>query len=271
VTRVTSRASLQAQLPGGHSLTASYQNSGFDRQFLLTLGGPILRRNDLSAPVAPGGRRTASLPGRIVGHLYQDTDNDRRFDPRADVPLGGIRLFLDGSLPAVTDDQGFYRYDRVPPGPHRLQVDFETVRADLTALGSLEPSLHLPARVELSQDFGFVLTGAAVGLVWFDANGNGVFDLGENPASDVRILCSCGRDTLTNSDGGFILGDMLPGRVALSVDIRTLPPLYGLDPNHLEVEVVAGRQTQGLRLALRPLERPVEELSLATASITPDR
>jgi len=97
------------------------------------------------------------------------------------------------------------------------------------------------------------------GEVWYDLNRNGQKDLGENPGGNIRVVCSCGTDAVTTVDGSFILGDLLPGEVFLSVDLQGLPPLYEVVPKRVQVRVLSGRQVNGIRFSLQPRERPIEE------------
>lgn len=269
ITKLISRLALWVRLPAEHTIQFSFQHNGYQREFRLTLGGALFSRSEqLSlAPVAQ--RQAAILPSRILGRLYQDNNLNGRFDPGIDSPLPRIRLWLDSSLGAVTDAGGLYRFGAVPPGVHQLRVDFATVRADLMPLNALERTVEIPARVEFTLDFSFAQTGAVAGVVWFDSNRNGVFDADESPASDIRLICSCGKDTLTTVDGSFVLGDLLPGEIYLSLDLQGLPLLYDVEPKRIQVVVVSGKQLTGLRFALLPRERPIEEKALPPQSLSP--
>jgi hypothetical protein len=48
-------------------------------------------------------------------------------------------------------------------------------------------------------------------------------DEGESPLPDVRVVTSSGRDTLTDANGYFILGDLPPGEHILLLDEKTMP------------------------------------------------
>ena len=147
-------------------------------------------------------------------------------------------------------------------------MDFATVRADLAPLNELERTLEIPAGVEFTLDFSFVRTGMVQGVAWFDTNGNGVFDAGENPAPDLRILCSCGQDALTTADGSFILGDVLPGEIYLSLDLQGLPAQFEVEPKRIQV-VVSGSKVEGLRFALQPAAQRIEERELPPQPLFP--
>jgi hypothetical protein len=81
------------------------------------------------------------------------------------------------------------------------------------------------------------------GTVWIDKNGNGVFDDGEQPLPDVRVVTGSGRDTLTDSQGDFILGDLPPGEHVVLIDEKTLPENLKSALGPLRITVKAGAET----------------------------
>jgi hypothetical protein len=257
--RLTVRAGGNLRLPFGNTLQFNFQQSGLRREFRFTLGGPLFARGaDLAAPVV-GSSANFALPSAIAGRLYQDIDMNGRFDAGVDLPLARTRVWLDSTLLADTDAYGMYRFPAVFPGPHVVQVDVTTLRADFTSLNPMERRMNVPARSAITADFSFVQTGALSGTVWFDSNRNGVQDENEEPASDLRILCSCGKETPTTADGVFILGDMLPGEVLLTVDLQTVAPQFEVAPKQVRAVVLSGKRGDGLRFAIQPKPRRVEE------------
>jgi hypothetical protein len=121
-------------------------------------------------------------------------------------------------------------------------------------------------------DFRTARTGRVAGAVWLDLNNNGLQEEDEQALSDVRVVTSTGRDTLTDEQGRFVVGDLPPGLHVLVVDTKTLPdetivrafrdtpgpadsaqtPAAG----SLQVTVTAGAETGNLRFAVSP--RPPE-------------
>lgn len=261
-TSLASRLGAIVKLPYQNSLHFSFQQSAGRREFRITFGGPIFAREaQLLAPAAGLGRMTA-LPSGIAGRLYQDRNFNGRFDDGVDAPLPGTRVWLDSTLLADTDSAGMYRFPSVFAGLHAVNVDVTTLRADFTSLNPMERKIDVPSRADVTVDFSFVQTGAVSGIAWFDKNRNAKMDADESPASGLRILCSCGKDSPTTADGVFILGDMLPGEVYLSVDQQSLPPQFVANPAKLKVLVEPGKRADHLRIAIQPRERNVEERTL---------
>jgi hypothetical protein len=79
--------------------------------------------------------------------------------------------------------------------------------------------------------------------VWFDANDNGRLDDGERPLPDVRVVTGSGRDTLTDANGYFIIGDLPPGEHILLLDEKTMPEQTRSAAGSLTVKVSAGNES----------------------------
>jgi len=81
-------------------------------------------------------------------------------------------------------------------------------------------------------------------------------------------LRSCGKDAPTTADGVFILGDLLPGEIYITVDQQTLPALFIMNPQRLKVFIQPGRRVDGLRIAIQPRERNIEEKVLPSQMLS---
>lgn len=268
-TSLSARAGAYVKLPFQNSLQFSFQQTAQRHEFRITLGGPIFARETPRFAPSAGQRQFTAIPSGIAGRLYQDRNFNGRFDAGVDAPLSGTRVWLDSMLLADTDSSGMYRFPMVTPGPHSVNVDVTTLRADFTSLNPMDRKIDVPVRVDVTVDFSFVQTGAVSGIAFFDTNRNGQMDAGEAPASDLRILCSCGKDSPTTADGVFILGDLLPGEVYLSVDQQTLPQFFVSHPSKLKVFVEPGKRTDHLRIAIQQRERSIEERTLPPQQMGP--
>jgi hypothetical protein len=92
-------------------------------------------------------------------------------------------------------------------------------------------------------DFRVVRTGRISGVVWLDANENGRMDELERPFADVRIVTGSGRDTLTDENGHFLIGDLPPGEHILLVDEKTLAERTRSVAGSQTIKVTAGGET----------------------------
>jgi hypothetical protein len=256
------RLSATVRLPRQSTLQFTYLQSPTGPQLLVSLRGALLRgrRTELAAgaPVAE-----INSYGSFYGRVYQDMNLNGRFDPGTDVPQSNVKVRVDGNRYVVSDASGLYRIDNVHTGDHNLYLDLLTVRADLTLLDGAEQSATLLQGRDSIIDFRLVRTGRITGTVWLDLNGNGRPDEGEQPLTDVRIVAGSGRDTLTDENGVFHLGDLPPGAHAILVDEKTLPEKSISPIGTLSVTVLAGSETANINFPITPAPPEVKRFPAA--------
>lgn len=219
---VYERVNASVSLPYKQTLQISYGHLQTGPQLHLSLRGPLFfkRKGRAEADLA-----AAELDryGTVSGRVYQDLNFNGRFDAETDLPQAGVRVRVDGNLSVMTDKHGVYHIDTAQSGEHTVALDLLSVRADLTILGEESQTVTLGGGFDTVVDFRTARTGRVAGTVWLDLNGNGLQDEGEQPLADVRVVTSTGRDTLTNDEGQFVVGDLAPGVHVLVVDVKTLP------------------------------------------------
>ena len=86
-------------------------------------------------------------------------------------------------------------------------------------------------------------TGRVSGVVWLDLNENGRIDETERPLPDVRVVTGSGRDTLTDGNGYFIIGDLPPGEHILLLDEKTIPEQTKSALGSQTIKVTAANET----------------------------
>ncbi|CAK8715848.1 hypothetical protein GMJAKD_05000 [Candidatus Electrothrix aarhusensis] len=169
---------------------------------------------DLDRAGADEGMQNIGDPGLsgITVELYRDVDQDGFFEPGGD----------DGAavLTTVTDGNGNYSFEGIPPGDYWVDVDETTlptglvaVTADLGGDDTLDSDLDADAggatvvtvtsgEVVETQDFGYVGTSPLLGdTIWYDADGNGIQDLGEPGLKGVDVVIHpCGLDGICGND-----------------------------------------------------------------------
>ena len=181
--------------------------------------------------------------GAVYGRVYQDVNLNGRFDPGVDQPQANARVRVDGNRYVVSDASGNFRVDSVARGEHSVYLDLLSVRADLTLLDNVQQVVTMDSRRDSIVDFRVVRTGRISGLVWLDLNENGRLDDAEQPLADVRVVTGSGRDTLTDGNGYFIIGDLPPGEHILLLDEKTMPERTKSVAGSQTVKVAAGNET----------------------------
>lgn len=243
------RLSASVSLPRQTSLQVNYYQTELGPTVMVSLRGSLFKKREaqmfLDSPAAE-----MNSYGKVAGRVYQDVDQNGRFDAGVDKPQAEVKVRVDGNRYVVTDENGLYNFDSVIAGDHKVYLDLLSVRADLTLLDQAAQQTKLLPGSTGNYDFRLVRTGRIRGRVWFDQNENGKFDEGESPLADVRIVTASGRDTLTDSDGYFVIGDLPPGEHVLLIDEKTVPEKTISGTKPLAVQVFPGRETSDLNLSV---------------------
>lgn len=244
------------KLPRNNTLQFSYLRTQTGTTALLTLHGLVFssKRGEraINGPLAD-----LNSYGSVYGRVYQDVNLNGRYDPGTDQPQANVRIRVDGSRYVVSDASGNFRVESVVRGEHTVYLDLLSVRADLTLLDNVQQLITMDTSHDLIVNFRVVRTGRISGLVWLDTNENGRLDNGERPLPDVRVVTSSGRDTLTDANGYFIIGDLPPGEHILLLDEKTIPEQTKSVAGSQTVIVSAGNETS-TTLPVAPLPDQVK-------------
>ena len=210
-------------------------------------------------------------PVRVGNRVWYDNDSDGLQDDPVDEPgVAGVTVTLvdgngdpvtdiDGNAvgPVVTDDNGNYLFENLPPGEYAVQFDLNTLPAsygvtkpNVTSPQPSAPSdqldsdanpstgstgsVTIPSGENLTLDMGIVsLDGVRVGdRVWLDENRDGLQDPGEPGLSGVGVMLYdvLGSDpvatTVTDGDGNYLFDGLVPGDYYVVFDLATLPDYH---------------------------------------------
>jgi hypothetical protein len=234
--------SASVKLPRSNTLQFSYLKTQSGTTALLSLHGLFFSSKRAERAVN-GSLAEMNSFGAVSGRVYQDVNLNGRFDPGVDQPQAKAQVRVDGSRYVVSDANGNYRIDNIARGEHSVYLDLLSVRADLTLLDGTQQLITLDSGRDVMVDFRVVRTGRITGVVWFDLNENGLLDETEQPLADVRVVTGSGRDTLTDDEGYFIIGDLPPGEHILLLDEKTIPDQTRSAAGSQNVKVAAGNET----------------------------
>jgi hypothetical protein len=242
-------ASLRLPLFRGQTLTASYLSAGGSPMFRIEIGGPILRKRE---QVTANSRTALIVLSSIAGQVYFDADLDGRFTAGVDKPIPQLQVWLDGEVSTTTDAAGYFHFDGLTPGSHRLRARIATLPANLIFTQEEMHVAVMPYRSN-KQDFRAIRTGklqGAVSITTLDDSGRERV----KPYPDARFLATGNRDTFSESDGTFIMGDLPPGIYQIRMDPASVPGSFVCQPAMQTVEVKSGTlsTTAEFRL-LRPV------------------
>jgi protocatechuate 3,4-dioxygenase beta subunit len=217
--------------PGGTRTTTTNAGGGYSFANLLPgtytvsapasfSGQPRVTPSPVTLTLGAGASGVASF-GYVVtavvsGTAYSDANGNSAFNPGVDAPMPGVTITLNGpggTRTTTTDANGAYSFANLLPGSY-------TATAPATAAGQ---PLVTPSAVTLTlgpgqlgtANFGYVVTAAASGTAYTDANANGVFNPGtDTPLAGVTItLTGPGgtRTATTDANGAYSFANLLPG------------------------------------------------------------
>ena len=161
----------------------------------------------------------------------------------------------------MTDANGYFRFENITPGSHRLRAAIDTLPADLIFTDAELLVVAMPYRVN-RQDFRAIPTGQIQGtvtIVTMDETGerwNGRF---RTRALSRRGAGHVFRERRRFRHGGY----PPPGTYQLRLDASTLPAGYTAKPAIVTVEVKPGQSTGGVAFQLA---RPVIVIKPALAA-----
>lgn len=255
------RSNVGVRLPFEQNLQFSYYNSSFGNEFRISLSGPLTfwKPRRLLKQAEAAGSDELLTESTIEGRIYQDENFNRQYDPLIDTPLRDARVRLNNGIEATTDVNGLYHFDRIQPGEHRIAVNLEDIRANLIPANGLEQTVTVMPRSIVNTAFRLVKSGSLSGRVWYDRNGNGKFDETEG-LGDIRIITGTGKDTYTDPDGTFLLGELPPGEQSVFIDERYKPEDLSSSILNLQVKVDSGKETKNVEFIFKSKPRGVREI-----------
>ncbi len=258
------RVSASVKLPRQTILQVNYLQAATGPTLLVSVRGTLFRKRGNPAFLDSPAAEMNSY-GKVSGRVYQDVDLNGRFDPGIDRPQAEVKVQVDGNRYVMSDENGMYSIDDIPTGDHRVYLDLLSVRADLTFLDAETKNVNLrPERASVS-DFRLVRTGRISGRVWLDKNENGKPDEGETPLADVRVVTASGRDTLTDNEGYFSIGDLPPGDHVILIDEKTLPEKTMAELKPVAIRTLPGLETADIRLPVTMIPAEVKRFGTRAA------
>jgi uncharacterized protein (DUF2141 family) len=222
---------------------------------------PITRQTELNE-IAAWKLRRYPPTGNIAGTIFKDVDGDAVRDT-GDNGIAGFIAYLDLDGDAVKDanepasassSTGHYQFNGLKLGKYRVRLLSSSGWRITTASSAL---LSVTDGATTTRNFGVSQTTLVTGLVFMDANKNGVFDTGEAGIPSWRVYVDADgdgtwdateRSTLTDTAGKFsFIG--LPGgtfqiRVVANPNYKLIQPSSGYRSVTLSAgKVITGRSS----------------------------
>jgi hypothetical protein len=195
--------------------------------------------------------------GSIQGHVFEDLNQNCRYDP-GEPGFAGVTVRLQDGSTATTDDKGYFRFPAVASGTTTVILETKRIPARYTFLGEQTSTLEVRRRAQAQVDFPFIL-GA-------DLRGQVVALAGPGRAPqglpNVLVLAQPGDyNTFTDAEGHFAFLGLPPGTYELSLHPESLPSHAVLaSPATQTISLTAGAKSPPVFFRVNT-ERPVLILS----------
>ncbi|RLB67268.1 MAG: hypothetical protein DRH04_08220, partial [Deltaproteobacteria bacterium] len=187
--------------------------------------------------------------GSIGDRIWFDLDGDGVQDAGED-GIPSVIVIIEGDLDndgtidytaqVATDANGEYLFDGLPAGDYTISVDpnslpeglAQTYDYDGTATADTSEYTLAEDEDNRDQEFGYRGTGSIGDTVWFDVDGDGVQDAGEDGIPNVTVILEGDVDadgvtqtitTTTDADGNYLFDWLPAGPYTVTVDGSTLP------------------------------------------------
>ncbi|MFC1577023.1 carboxypeptidase-like regulatory domain-containing protein [Candidatus Omnitrophota bacterium] len=205
---------------------------------------------------------TISTPekwGKVRVLIYRDLNSNGQHD-NGEPGLRNVRAYVSDGRAAFTDEKGVALISKVVPGNRDVKVDITTLPLEESVRGMPVQLMKVEPLKTANVEFPIVKTGTVRGRVYLDADGDGKFRMrmGDEPLPNVRIYLTPGdRDTLSFSDGTYLMDYVYPGDYEVCVDKRNVPAEYRLNSREkIKIRLKGGGKAKNIDFFFKP--RPVK-------------
>ena len=174
---------------------------------------------------------------QVKGRAYVDVNHSGTFDS-GDTAMPKIKLTLDSGQSATTSPDGFYNIQRVPPGPNKIRIAFESIPVGYKTETAIEKKLEAAPGDLFHFDVILTPLRGVNGYVFEDLNQNHSKEPDEPGLAKVRLEMD-GRKIHTGKAGRYQIADLEPGLHQIKIIPESLPEGYTPLEKQLVVDVPA--------------------------------
>lgn len=166
----------------------------------------------------------------VYGKVYYDKNNNNIYDEE-DENVKDAKIIIDDEIQINVDNNGNYKYYLLPVGEHKIKLNLKNLPSYI-GLPEYKYSFKTENLKFIKLDFPLKGLGSIYGKVFFDRNGNSVYDEGEEGIPNIMIrITDTDIFTLTDADGNYRIDNLPPNFYTLK--LNNLPNGYGTNPPNL--------------------------------------
>jgi hypothetical protein len=201
-----------------------------------------IRRSFSSLPSFLSGVKSGNLSGTI----FEDEEGQGKFR-KGLPPLSGVEVVLDNAERVLTDSNGRYSFQRVPEGPHFIEVHFNSSKpfwftGPSRTVARINQETNLGIRFASAEVVGYLRNDSGAGV-----EGAQIVVAGKNQRLDAQ----------SDAQGRFSAPGLSAGEYEVVVDPNTLPAGYSLEelkPQRISLENGVPKRVDFNIRALRSLK-----------------
>ena len=138
---------------------------------------------------------------------------------KAETPIGGVAVLLDGKNRIITDPQGNFGFGGLSAGDHTVAIVPETFPANFGLAGDTSQKVTVVTGESARVSFVGAPLGSIAGTLTYDS---GQDEAGKGVANAYVVANPGDHAGITDDSGGYLLDNLPPGEYTLSVDPETL-------------------------------------------------
>jgi len=161
--------------------------------------------------------------GTIRGTVFKDLNANQRQDDGEDgVEEVSVKV---GKKTVITDVDGNYQ-TTVKAKSVSVEVDINTIPNGFIFSTPILQKIEIIPHKVLKVDFGITTESGIYGIVYYDTNGSGKPDSGDEFAAKVQIILD-GKDiAVTDFEGTYFFQNVQTGKHQIRIDVNSLPIEY---------------------------------------------
>jgi hypothetical protein len=163
--------------------------------------------------------------GSFGGYVFYDMNSDG-VRQGSEKGVKGVLIQGPDEKTATTDSRGYYKIGRFPGRSAVIRIDPSTIPRgyNLTSSGEVEAEIVHASTQRV--DFGIATRSEISGLVFWDKNGNGTYESGDEPVKGVVLTLNGKEKTASGVLGDFRFRKMAVGEQELAIDLKSIPVKY---------------------------------------------
>ncbi|MDD5561468.1 MAG: SdrD B-like domain-containing protein [Candidatus Omnitrophica bacterium] len=161
----------------------------------------------------------------IQGYVFKDYNSNGLME-RNEPPVFGIKVWLGKKRYQVTDELGYFKFDKVHGKMAYVTLDTGTLPAGYMLTVPVTQGVPIENAASSKVYFGITSRSEIRGMVFEDTNEDGEYSLGEKGVPGVEITLDGDKTAATGIDGSYTFSQAQPGVHELSANLNSIPVYY---------------------------------------------